>query len=101
MITITAVIRAKPGQTDALHDALLAVAANVAQNEPETVGFFISQDLDDPSVFTTYERFTSVAAKEAHNGSDTVAWFFDKADALIEGPAILHTCKEVSRKPAD
>lgn len=98
MITITAVIRARAGQSDALRDALLAVAANVAENEPDTVGFHISQDLSDPQVFTTYERFTSEAAKDAHNGSDAVAAFFGQAESLIDGPVILHTCTEVSAK---
>lgn len=96
MITITAIIRAKPGQADALGQALCAVAEHVEQHEPDTVGFFVSRDLDDPSVFTTYERFTSEAAKDAHNGSDAVARFFAQADALIAGEAVLHTCREVT-----
>lgn len=98
MITITAVIRAKPGQADNIRHALCAVAENVQQNEPETLGFFISQDQNDPDVFTTYERFTSEAAKDLHNGSDAVAAFFARADDLIKGEVILHTCTEVSSK---
>lgn len=98
MITITAVIRAKPGQADALQEALCAVADYVAGNEPDTVGFHISQDLSDPSVFTTFERFTSEDAKDRHNSSPAVAAFFRKAGALIDGPVILHTCREVSEK---
>ena len=62
MLTITAVIRARKGEERALRDALLEVADNVRANEPDTVGFFISQDLEDPCVFTTYERFTDRAA---------------------------------------
>ena len=49
MLTITAVIRARKGQEGALRDALLEVADNVRANEPDTVGFFISQDLEDPA----------------------------------------------------
>ena len=62
MLTITAVIRARKGEEAALRRALLEVADNVRANEPDTVGFFISQDLEDPCVFTTYERFTDRAA---------------------------------------
>lgn len=98
MITITAIIRAKAGQADNLKQALLAVADNVAENEPDTVGFFICRDSTDPMIFTTYERFTSEQAKNFHNNSDAVSVFFDQADALIEGPVILHTCKEISQK---
>lgn len=101
MITITAVLRAKPGQADSLHDALCAVAESVAKHEPDTVGFYISRDLADPEIFTTYERFTTEAAKDAHNGSAAVADFFAMADVLIEGPVILQTCREISCKPLD
>jgi quinol monooxygenase YgiN len=99
MITITAVIRARPGQETNLKDALCAVADNVARNEPETLDFYISQDIADPAVFTTYERFASEAAKDAHNGSAAVATFFSRADILIEQPVILYTCAEISSKP--
>ncbi|MFT7026958.1 MAG: quinol monooxygenase YgiN [Paracoccaceae bacterium] len=101
MITITAVIRALPGRADALRDALCAVAQHVARFEQDTVGFYISQDLADRQVFTTYERFASEAAKDAHNGSDAVARFFAMADTLIDGPVILQTCTEISCKPLD
>lgn len=98
MITITAIIRAKPGQADNLQDALCAVADHVAANEPDTLGFHISRDMSDPSIFTTFERFSSEAAKDLHNASLAVEKFFAQADALIDGPVILHTCHEVSAK---
>ena len=96
MITITAIIRANAGQETPLHDALLEVAAHVAANEPGTVGFHVSQSVEDSRIFTTYERFVDEAAKDTHNGSDAVARFFAKAPELIEGEVILHTCREVT-----
>ena len=98
MKTITAVIRCRAGEEDAMKAALLDVAANVAANEPETKGFFICQDDKDPCVFTTYERFPDQAAMDAHNNSATVAAFFEVAKPLLEGDVILHTCDEVSVK---
>jgi quinol monooxygenase YgiN len=53
MLTITAVIRAKSGHEDAMRRALLDVAENVRTNEPNTIGFFVSQDPADATVFTT------------------------------------------------
>ncbi|NIS33413.1 MAG: antibiotic biosynthesis monooxygenase, partial [Actinobacteria bacterium] len=76
MLTITAIIRTKKGHEDTMHRALLEVAANVRDNEPETLGFFISRDSNDPCVFTTYERFANQAAMDRHNDSETVARFF-------------------------
>src|SRR5690242_13649091 len=66
MLTITAVIRARKGHEGALQQALLDVARHVRANEPDTVGFFISRDATDPTVFTTYERFTDRAAMDRH-----------------------------------
>ncbi|MDW3221548.1 MAG: putative quinol monooxygenase [Paracoccaceae bacterium] len=96
MITITAIIRAKPGQREALRSALLDVAAHVAAKEPGTIGFHISQSLETPDIFTTYERFADVNAKDIHNGSEAVARFFARAPGIIEGDVVLHICHEIT-----
>ena len=98
MITITAIIRSKKGQEETLKTALLEVAQYVNKNEPDTVSFYISQDINDPSVFTTYERFASKTAMETHNGSTAVQIFFDKAQPILDGDVILVTATEVSQK---
>jgi quinol monooxygenase YgiN len=96
MITITAVIRAKSGHEVTMRDALVAVAAYVAANEPETIGFFISLSEADPCLFTTYERFADKAAMDHHNGSTAVATFFGIAKPILDGEVTLVTSKEVS-----
>lgn len=96
MITITAVIRAKSGHETTMLDALMAVAENVTANEPDTIGFFISQSEDDPCVFTTYERFVDKAAMDRHNSSAVVATFFGIAKPILDGEVTLVTSKEVS-----
>lgn len=96
MITITAVIKAKSGHEITMRDALMAVAENVAANEPDTIGFFISQSEDDPCVFTTYERFADKAAMDRHNSSTVVATFFGIAKPILDGEVTLVTSKEVS-----
>src|ERR1700733_8158357 len=98
MITITAISRARKGEEDTLRRALLEVADNVRANEPDTVSFFISQDLEDPSVFTTYERFADRAAMDRHNGSAVVAKFFAIARPLLDGAVTLVTGSEISAK---
>src|SRR5258708_11358923 len=80
MLTITAVIRAKKGHEDTMRRALLEVAENVRVNEPNTIGFFVSQDQANACVFTTYERFADQAPMDAHNNSETVARFFGIAN---------------------
>ena len=98
MLTITAIIRAQKGHEDTMRQGLLEVAENVQKNEPDTLGFFISQDPDDPCVFTTYERFTDRAAMDRHNNSDAVARFFGIAKPILDGDVTLVTCEEISTK---
>jgi quinol monooxygenase YgiN len=98
MLTITAIIRTKPGHERTMRDALLAVAENVRANEPDTIDFFVSQDIDDPCVFTTYERFTDQAAMDRHNNSETVARFFGIAKPILDGDVILVTSSELFAK---
>lgn len=99
MITITAILRARPGEEEALLAGLRAVAAHVRAAEPGTLGFFVSRDLKDPALFTTYERFADVAAMETHNGSAAVARFFAEAGPLLEGPVTLLQCQEMEAVP--
>ena len=98
MLTISAIIRVTAGSEATMRDALLAVADNVQRNEPGTVGFFISQDAADPTLFTTYERFVDQAAMDRHNQSATVARFFEIAKPLLDGPVTLVTANELSAK---
>ncbi|CAN7552746.1 antibiotic biosynthesis monooxygenase [Rhizobium rhizogenes] len=98
MHTISAIIRVKAGQEATMRDALMAVASHVKMNEPETLGFFISQSEEDPCLFTTYERFADCAAMDRHNGSDAVGVFFAIASPILDGPVTLVTAIEASAK---
>ena len=62
------------------------------------MGFCVLQDLQDPCVFTTCERFADQAAIDRHNGSDTVARFFAIARPLLDGAVTLVTGAEISAK---
>jgi quinol monooxygenase YgiN len=98
MLTITAVIRVKKGEEAVMREAPVDVAKNAHENEPDTVGFFVSQDPADPRVFTTYERFTDKNAMDRHNNSDTVARFFAIAKPILDGDVTLITATEISAK---
>jgi quinol monooxygenase YgiN len=98
MLTITAIIRTKPGHENTMRDALLAVAANARAHEPDTIDFFVSQDGGDPRVFTTYERFADQAAMDRHNTSAVVERFFRIAKPILDGDVTLVTCSELFAK---
>ena len=98
MLTITAVIRARKGYEQTMLQALREVAEHVRENEASTIGFFISQDIADPCVFTTYERFTDQAAMDLHNGSKVVERFIGIAKPILDGEVTLVTSREVFAK---
>jgi quinol monooxygenase YgiN len=95
ILAITAVIRVRPGCEQTMHDALLAVARNARDNEPGTVDYFVSQDAQDPCVFTTYERYADHGAMERHNDSGAVATFFALAKPLLDGDVTVVMANEV------
>ncbi len=98
MLTITAVIRARPGHEQIVERALRAVIAAVKASEPGTVAYFVSQDKDDRAVFTTFERFRDEAAMTLHNDSKAVADFVAATKDSVAGPVVLHACRELDAK---
>jgi quinol monooxygenase YgiN len=98
MLTITAVIRAKAGQEQVVERALRAVVAAVRAGEPGTLAYCLSQDRDDPTVFTTFERFRDEAAMRLHNQSRAVADFVTATRDSLAGPIVLHSCRELDAK---
>jgi quinol monooxygenase YgiN len=98
VLTITAVIKVKAGTEETMRRALLDVAENVRANEPGTLGFYVSQDPKNPTLFTTYERFSDQAAMDAHNNSAVVARFFGIAKPILDGEVVLVTAEEISKK---
>ena len=95
MHTLTAIIRARKGSEDTVHAELLKVSAYAKAHEPDTVDFFVAQDLEDPCVFTTYVRFTSKAAMDRHNNGAGSQGFFAAAGDLLAGDVTVVMAREV------
>lgn len=72
MITISAILRTPKGTEGDMRKSLLDIIQDVKDNEPETLSYFISEDYEDPCIFTTYERFANKAAMDKHNNSKLV-----------------------------
>jgi quinol monooxygenase YgiN len=101
MISITAILRVKPGHEATLRDALLEMLESVKRDEPGTIGYFISQSIDEPQVFTTYERFIDRAAMERHNSSAAVAKVIRLAEGILAEKIVLYSSNELaSKQPA-
>ncbi len=95
MRTLTAIIRAKKGHEATVRAALVEVGDYVRAHEPETLGYFVAQDPEDPCLFTTYERFVDQAAMDRHNNGEGSKAFFAKCGALLDGSATIVTAEEL------
>jgi quinol monooxygenase YgiN len=98
MIALTAILRAKSGEEERLRELLVDVCARVERHEPGTAAYFIGRDPDEPTVFTTYERYVDRAAMDAHNASPAVKAFFDVATEVLDGAAVIHVTDEIAAK---
>ncbi len=98
MITLNAILKAKPGSEETLHQALVEIGDYVSHNEPGTVGFFVGRDTSDPLIFNTYERFVDTEAMDAHNGSPYRAEWGDKYGDLFDGEITHYVCEEIFSK---
>jgi quinol monooxygenase YgiN len=98
LITITAILRVKPGTESILKAAFLNVAAFVRDHEPEAVSFFMTSSIAAPHVFTTYERFTTRAAMETHNRAAVVKELHAIAAPILEAPTVLEIGEEFFAK---
>jgi quinol monooxygenase YgiN len=98
MMTLTALIRAKPGYADTVKNALLDVIASVRRDEPDTLNYYVNQSPDDPNLFITFERFRDQAAMDRHNNSPAVAKFVEVAGPALADKVIIHTCSELAAK---
>lgn len=98
MLTITAIIRARPQAQDLVRNALLSVVEAVRETEPQTIGYYVAQSADDPCVFTTFERFVDAAAMERHNASAAVARFVRDTGSYLDGDVVVHVCEEIASR---
>lgn len=88
MVTLTALIRCKPGSEDDVRNALLEVARYASEKEAGTLGYHVSE-CPEKRTFVTYERYADDAALDAHNQGEGVKRFFAAAEAHIAGVEIV------------
>lgn len=67
MLSVTLVMRALPGQTEALADFWRESAERVLSTEPGCRAFHVSRNIQDPDEFTIFEIYESQEAFDAHH----------------------------------
>ena len=84
LLTVIASMRAKPGQEQALREALEALIAPTAL-EDGYVNYDLHQGAEDPAVFFFYENWESAAALDAHLATPHLVDFIGRMDDLLDG----------------
>lgn len=85
MLTLTAIIRARPECRAQVRAALEEVGRYAQAHEPGTVGFYVAQGTSDPCVFTTFERFAGPEAMSLHNDGPGSRGFFAATTGMLDG----------------
>lgn len=67
-VVLTATVKAKPGQEDAVKQALLSLVGPT-RKEPGCIVYNLHQSKTDPTMFMFYEQWASQEALDAHGAS--------------------------------
>jgi quinol monooxygenase YgiN len=88
MISLTAIIRCKPGAEARVRAALAEVGEFASRHEPGTISFFVTEG-DVAGGFVTHERFADRQALETHNAGAGSKAFFAATEGLLEGVDVV------------
>jgi len=94
MYSLSAILIANAGNEAILQKALHDIVHHVKLNEPGTIEYYVAQDISDPTVFTTYERYISQEAMDAHNNSAECAEFYRIINPILREKVILVKARE-------
>ena len=85
MITVLAILEAKPGKEDELNKALLALI-EPTRKEEGCINYDLHRSVDDPKKFVFYENWTGRSALDVHMASPHLTSFVKRAKELLAGP---------------
>ncbi len=84
-IAVVAIAKAKPGQEEALKEALTRLVAP-SKDDTGCIAYDLHQDVADPAVFIFYERWESKDLLDQHLAQPHLTAFGEKAGELLDGP---------------
>ena len=90
-----AVLKAKPGQEQALKAGLLALV-EPTRTEPGNLDYVLFEHRDEPGTFYMREAFKNQAALDEHFATPYFQRFAATADALLSEPLQLIFLEQVS-----
>lgn len=94
IVTVVAILKAKPGQEEALRGELLALIPTT-RAESGCLNYDLHRALDNPAVFVFHENWKTKADLDAHLAKPHLTAFFAKAGDLLAEPAQVLLCEQV------
>lgn len=88
MVTLTAIIRCNAGSEAHVRKALMEVARYATEEEPGTLGYFLSEAAEG-GVFVTYERYADEVALEIHNKGHGAQRFFAATESHLAAVEVV------------
>ena len=93
MIVIVAEMKAKPGQAETLKKLLLSLFPAV-QQEAGVVNYILTQHATEKESFFFYERYASLAVKEAHMKTSYLHAVLEQVKNLLAAPPVVEVYED-------
>lgn len=93
MLTVVAILRAKPGEEAALGEVMTKLAAEV-KHEPGNQRYDLFRSMADPTAILVYEDYVDQAALETHTASAHFKAASGEMRSLLAGRAEVHRYQE-------
>ncbi|TPK96898.1 antibiotic biosynthesis monooxygenase [Mesorhizobium sp. B2-4-12] len=97
-VTNLAFFRARPGRTNELGIALMALV-EPTRSESECLTYNLHQSVEDPDVWFVYENWKTASGLDAHMHAKHVREFLAAAPTLITGDVELRRFSMISAFP--
>jgi quinol monooxygenase YgiN len=95
MITVVALVRAKPGEAARVRSALEKLVVPTHAEAGNAV-YVLNADADDPNLFIFFENWESRAAFDLHLQAPHMQGFASEAGDLLAGPLELHFLEPIA-----
>jgi quinol monooxygenase YgiN len=96
MITLTAVLKAKIGQEDALEAALTKLVKQV-ESEEDTLEYVLNRSTENSTSFMLFEVYKDNDALVSHSSTDYFKAAMKESGAFLDGQPVMEFYTEVTR----
>ena len=93
-VFLTATVKSKTGQEDALKEALQQLVVG-SRNEAACIQYDLHQSVEDPGFFIFHEEWADQAGLDLHNVQPHILRFQKEAGNLVEGTVTIYKTQKV------